>query len=117
MTLDLPLCADLADMEGNARIIKQPAIVAIPTKSHPCKACGETIPARVACVSRSQLTKHRKWTWHFHLACAPFPAKPLSERRALRWLAEVLRAARTTGDVPEAAWEVLGALRSEGVPF
>lgn len=112
------LSADLADMDGNSRIVKQPAVTVISTKPHACKACGETIPARMVCVSRTQLTTRKKWTWHFHLECTPFAdVRPLAERRALRWLAQALSAAHAAADVPETAWTVFAALRNSNVPF
>lgn len=108
--------ADLADLCGNPRVHVQPAIVAIPTTEHSCRAgCIVTIARGEPCVSMTIRKPTGGFTIYFHIGCAPdwIPVKPLRQDRALRYISKTFAKKKRATDIPKAAWCVLTAILVE----
>lgn len=120
-TLPAPDLANVLGIDANPYLRVRAYVVQVPTKSHSCDAqCGRTIERGEACVSLRVEKPKGGFCRYWHLGCAPESMgepDPLPERRALRYVARTLSAARSLSDVPSAAWAVLAALRTSGLPF
>lgn len=118
----MQLAADLADLDGNARLIRTAPLVVVAMKPHECCACFRAIQRYEPHATKLWMSKRTRVRRRFCLACAPrwMPdARPLVDRRALLAASKMLAGARRIEDLSPACVAFVGALlaKAAGVPF
>jgi len=120
---DVKFSADLADLDGNARLpIRQGPWVVVAAKRHDCARCDAPIVPHEPTVTRLWASKRSQVRRYLCLPCGArvWPdARPLADRRAMLAASRAFRNASRVEDLSPALVALVGSLlaRAVGCPF